>query len=340
MLRDRIVCGINDEHIQTCLLAESTLTYTKAVDIAQGMEAAARNSQILLSSTILSTDGEIHKVCQTRRKCYRCGKTNHIATQCRFKNAKCHNCGKEGHISTVCRSKVKSKPNVYVNRPAIKRIDEYVLFQLKEKSSKPLQVDVSIDGKPVPMEIDTGASVSVMSEETFNQLWPDHSLQKSQVKLQTYSGEDLDVLGEVRIEVQHSTHKAQLPLIILRGTGLTLMGRDWLCQFRLDRQKILKVTANPNLANVLQGHQKLFQGGLGTFKIFTAKIHVDPALKPRFYKPRPVPYAMRVKVEKELDRFVKSDIITQFPSQIGQLQSYPFFKKITTFEFVVIFVSL
>ena len=74
-------------------------------------------------------------------------------------------------------------------------------FNLKEKLFKPLQVDVSINGKPVPMEIDTDASVSVMSEETFNQLWPNRCacLQKSQVKLQTYSGEDLDVLGEVRI---------------------------------------------------------------------------------------------------------------------------------------------
>ena len=66
------------------------------------------------------------------------------------------------------------------------------------------------------------------------------------------------MLGQVQIEVHHSTHKAQFPLIILRGTGPTLMGCDW--------QQILNATANPTLANVLQTHQKLFQGGLGTFK--------------------------------------------------------------------------
>ena len=31
---------------------------------------------------------------------------------------------KNTYISTVCCTKVKSKPNVYVNRPTIKRIDE------------------------------------------------------------------------------------------------------------------------------------------------------------------------------------------------------------------------
>ena len=43
MLRDRIVCGINDDTIQKRLLAEAKLTYTKALDLAQGLEAAARN---------------------------------------------------------------------------------------------------------------------------------------------------------------------------------------------------------------------------------------------------------------------------------------------------------
>ena len=35
MLRDRIVCGVRDEHIQRRLLAESNLTLQKALDIAQ-----------------------------------------------------------------------------------------------------------------------------------------------------------------------------------------------------------------------------------------------------------------------------------------------------------------
>ena len=40
MLRDRIVCGINDDTIQKRLLAEAKLTYTKALELAQGLETA------------------------------------------------------------------------------------------------------------------------------------------------------------------------------------------------------------------------------------------------------------------------------------------------------------
>ena len=44
MLRDRLVCGIKDEHIQRRLLAEPNLTFKKAQDIAQALESADRNT--------------------------------------------------------------------------------------------------------------------------------------------------------------------------------------------------------------------------------------------------------------------------------------------------------
>ena len=43
MLRDRIVCGINNDNIQKRLLAEAKLTYAKALELAQGLETATRN---------------------------------------------------------------------------------------------------------------------------------------------------------------------------------------------------------------------------------------------------------------------------------------------------------
>ena len=43
MLRDRLVCGINNESIQNRLLAEADLTYGKALDIARSLEVVAQN---------------------------------------------------------------------------------------------------------------------------------------------------------------------------------------------------------------------------------------------------------------------------------------------------------
>ena len=118
MLRDRLVCGINEEHIQKRLLSKPNLTLQRAVELSESLETAAKNAQELQSAkpsqeTVLP--GEVHTVGPPKRPaerpeltCYRCGKKGHTATKCRFKDAKCHHCGKVGHLQSVCRSKAKS----------------------------------------------------------------------------------------------------------------------------------------------------------------------------------------------------------------------------------------
>ena len=44
-LRDRLVCGLRHEATQKRLLTEPKLTLTKAIEIAQSLEAAEQNSQ-------------------------------------------------------------------------------------------------------------------------------------------------------------------------------------------------------------------------------------------------------------------------------------------------------
>ncbi len=46
-LRDQFVCGLKDEGTQKVLLKETELSFAKAVDVAQGREAAARNARQL-----------------------------------------------------------------------------------------------------------------------------------------------------------------------------------------------------------------------------------------------------------------------------------------------------
>ncbi len=106
-LRDRLVCGLRNEAIQHRLLSKSDLTFSKALEIAQNMEAAEKNAQQLHGAETPiqyvdrpSSGTQRQKVC-----CSRCGGDNHGAQECRFREASCHACGKKGHIAKVCRSK-------------------------------------------------------------------------------------------------------------------------------------------------------------------------------------------------------------------------------------------
>ena len=51
MLRDRLICGINDQSIQKRLLGESYLDFDKALGIATSMKAAAANARDLSKAT-------------------------------------------------------------------------------------------------------------------------------------------------------------------------------------------------------------------------------------------------------------------------------------------------
>ena len=61
--------------------------------------------------------------------------------------------------------------------------------------------------------------------------------------------------------------------------------------------------------NLVKKHPKLFCCGLGKIIGVTAKIHVPDHVQPKFFKPWPLPYALKDKVEKELLRLQESGVI-------------------------------
>ena len=121
MLRNRIVCGINDQRIQHRLLLESDLTLTKAMELLLAMESADKDANTLKTGatgtsaqpvlqlpatmgrgrTFKRNPPRANQSSSTSYACYRChGK--HLATVCPFKETQCHLCGKKGHISKAC----------------------------------------------------------------------------------------------------------------------------------------------------------------------------------------------------------------------------------------------
>ena len=123
MLRDRLVCGVADPVIQKRLLQKKTLQFKEGFELAQALEAAAKNTADLQGSTIhkLGQQGSQPKPWQgnnqrksaqkgTSDECYRCG-GSHQPSGCPFKSSKFYNCGLVGHIKTKCRGKAARMHN-------------------------------------------------------------------------------------------------------------------------------------------------------------------------------------------------------------------------------------
>ena len=129
--------------------------------------------------------------------------------------------------------------------------------------------------------------------------------------LSTYTGERISVAREVMVPVKYQDQQYCLPAIVVKGPGPNLLGRDWLQVVKLNWQNIFKIQEeNPQLQSILDAHGDVFSEGLGTLKGTTAKIYVDPEATPKFMKARPVPYALKAKVELELDRLQRENIIS------------------------------
>ena len=147
-----------------------------------------------------------------------------------------------------------------------------------------------------------------MSAATFKRLFGDRQLKSSRLRLRTYSGELLKVLGEVDVSVSYGDQQKTVPLVIVEGNGASLFGRNWLEHFRL-RWHEIKSVRKADLEGVLERTKDVFNRELGELKEFQATIHVDSKATPRFCKARAVPYAMRTKVDEELDRLVNEGIV-------------------------------
>ena len=262
-LRDRLVCGVRSVQIQKHLLSEAKLKYFKALEIAVAMETAIHDASELQSEfhpeqprvDKISDNSQTTPVLppppnSTANACYRCGGGSHATHNCRFKDQTCYHCGKVGHIARVCCSKLQGKPkqtpktppqNAQVHTVEYNETDEYEdLLSLKiHNVSNPGQnviwVDLKVDGKPLKMELDTGSAVSIITHELYLKKFNGIPLQKNELLLKTYTGENITPVGVLKANVEY---KGQQPLLldlyVVKGKGPVLMGRDWLFKIRLD----------------------------------------------------------------------------------------------------------
>lgn len=75
------------------------------------------------------------------------------------------------------------------------------------------------------------------------------------------------------------------------------------------------------LEKLFSQYSEVFEDDLGTFTGPKAKIHVEADTQPKFFKARPVPYAIKRKIEAELEKLREKGTIepVQFSEWAAQL---------------------
>ena len=367
-LCEKFVTGLNDSDIQRKLILERDLTIDKAIHLAASMERSHEAAKAMGPPALNAVDhrsrhneSNYKNQRQTKtnahgnnNKCHRCNDP-HAQHQCKFKTAPCYKCGKQGHIAKACLSKTSapsSSPqrgssrrqnqshhqrqhfiDTPVQAPSSDALPEFNLFSISSSNPTPINVQMTVNGKNIEFQLDTGAALTVMTEKDFHAATDGTvPLQPCQKQLQTYTGKSVPVAGECDISVGYRGQQRQLPLIVVKGGGPPLLGRNWLEHIILDWQDIFTIhgKSNPEQAKVelrslIEDNSSAF-GNNGFLNDRTVKISVKDT-NPKYCKARVPPYAMREKIENELGRLESNDIIKKVEHSDWATPIVPVLKK-------------
>eukprot|EP00731_Ephydatia_muelleri_P015662 Em0009g86a len=180
-------------------VSPSTLTFTKAFELAQAAELAEKSSQ-----DISRAGASVNAL----------GPKRATAGQTADNPTPCFRCGEP----------LEEEEDVE---------DMYTLFNVRDVSLAPFRVPMEINEASLEMEVDTGAAASVISEVTYKTLWKGKCNERPPLKhtnalLRTYTGERLRILGRIAVQVRYQKQEANLSLLVIGGDGPSLLGRDWI----------------------------------------------------------------------------------------------------------------
>ena len=184
----------------------------------------------------------------------------HNPQQCKFKDSEGFVCHKKGRIVRKCRNRRKGdgqskrkeqtpnsgKPQNYLDREVEveeEQVNNYTLYSLGEQKAEPYVVKVFLNEESVKMEVETGAAMSVIGEDTFKALKKKHpqlKVNETKVRLHTYTGEQAKVTGQIKMSVKYEEQEVVLPVLVIQGKGPKLIGRNWL-QEKLNWRNIFQL---------------------------------------------------------------------------------------------------
>ena len=264
--------------------------------------------------------------------CNACQKPNHFAAVCRSKTCRncggryphdgpcpaagktCKSCHKMNHFDAVCRSKARAKQQLNVvedtdpTNPTQSDDNDDYCFPVSSGpsiSAVSPKTELYVQDVPVNFLIDTGASVNILDESTYERLGKPPFRDTRLSPLFPYGGTTpIQVLGSCCLPT-HLAGREAVPVDyhVVAGSHGCLLGYDTASSLHL-------VHVVREISDWQKAFPKLSQG-IGKLKGRTFELHIDKDVQPVAITNRRTPFHLRKKVEDELTKLLKEDIIEE-----------------------------
>ena len=338
-LRTLFIFSINNEAVLKALfkVKDDELTFSRAVEIAVETEDAAKVAKETVYGS--KPTQSVHKVTankfskqtasnskdsgRPKVKCFRCGKTNHVAPDCRFKDAVCNFCKITGHLEKVCRKKTQQSTTSPVKAIDIQEVNSIA----NGVTSVPkLEVVIAVNDTKVTVELDTATAANFLSLQGWQHLGKPQ-LCKTLCKFQSASKHDLPVRGSFEAITSYRNCTTRLIFMVTEVPGLNLLGRDAIKALGITVDNFFfstaKAISSAEIDRDLQSacsklcddYADLFKPELGCLRDVELEIEFKSGSKPIFMKSRPVPFAIQDDLARAYDAGIARGVWT--PTQFN-----------------------
>lgn len=257
-----------------------------------------------------------------KKQCTHCGWRNHDSKNCKFKDSTCNTCSKKGHISTVCRSKKQFNfiSNYEVSKNDSNAFDFSICSVTAVSSSDLYTLEVEISGKLMTIACDTGSPCTIIPVSLYRIL-PNKEKLKSTISYFDYNGKRINLVGEYNATFMYRGLKKNVTVVVSNTENFPLLGRTFLRAYNFDLvQKLNFIDCDKKEKNNFQNFEVIveqiknefydvFDGKLGAYKFSKIALPIEVDSKPIFCKPRPLPFAWKEKIEKQLHSLIENDVL-------------------------------
>lgn len=335
LIKDRVVCGIDNNKLREKLLTEHNLTLTKCIDICRSAESTKTqlkeiNSETIQVNSVKGYDNKkkpdkpskdqvtTTKIAKNKviNNCSRCGR-NHKVNECPAYGAECYKCKKKNHFSKMCKQKqIKGIQETDKDEASSSNDSNEYLFvgtvenkqSREDEKSQDWVETVEVMDSPrirIKFKLDTGAQANIIPSHVFNRI-PKVKLEKSRVRLINYNGSRINNLGMCNLvcNVENKQEKINLDFQIVDSENAPPVLGLQACK----KLKLIKRLNEIRSINLLEEFKDVFEG-IGCLKNVKHKIIIKENSVPVTFNARKIPLSIKNELKNELDNLERLEII-------------------------------
>lgn len=354
MLRDRIAFGVRDQELKKKFLREDPekLALDDVINACKVNEITEDRFKNMHQED--KTVNKLVKVDKKQQACKFCNKAHPFKKDaCSAFKHTCTVCNKKGHLEVCCykKQKAKSKKVKEVSKfdedVAEEDHDDYTIYKITDTSNlggkvqAELQLKFGDIWKTVQCVLDTGADVCVIGYDYLCKRMQDITvkLDKSVNKLKSFSGSDIEVVGEIKLPCLHKNKRYAISFQVVNVNHGPLLSANACSKLGLVKYcNQIKNNSSNSLVEeeakkIIDEYQDVFEG-YGSLP-GEVKLEVDVTVKPVIQPARRIPVCLRKQLKEELEKLVKDGIIVKEESHTDWVSNMLIVKKSDKFRICI-----